>query len=148
RDLLLRQHAPEAIGAHDEDVPVAQRGPFAEVDHRVDETAQATEDLVAIRMLCHLPRADDALVDEILNLRMVFGLSDDAALAVEIKTRIADVCPVGVGSLHDAGYASRPRRLEHRELIRVRSERSMRAEHRVLQEFEWIPQYRLRLLLE
>ena len=82
--------------------------------------------------------ADDALVDQVLHLRVVLGAADQAALPEQVEARIADVRPVRVARLHDAGDAGRARRLQHRELVRVGAERRVRAHHRVLQELERI----------
>ena len=89
-------------------------------------------------MLGHVGGADHALVDEVLHLRMILGVADQAALPEQVEARIAGVRPVRVARLHDAGDAGRARRLEHRELVRVRAERRVRAQHRLLQELERI----------
>ena len=95
-----------------------------------------------------LVRGDDALVDEVLDLRMVLRLGDQFPPPEEVEARIADVRPVRVAGLDHAGDARRARRLQHRELVRVRAERLMGAGHRVLQELERILEDRLRLPLE
>ncbi len=71
--------------------------------------------------------AIDALVDQVLHLRMVLGLPISLPLTQQVEARIADVRPVRVLALHDDGDARRPRRLEHRELIGVGTERRVRA---------------------
>src|SRR5690349_21357805 len=96
----------------------------------------------------HILRRDDALVDEILDFRMILGRADQLALAQQVETRIAYVRPVRVPALNDDRNARRPRRLEHRELIRVRAERRMRAQQRFLHELQRIQQDWLGFLLE
>ena len=147
-DLFLWIHAPQAVGAQHDQVAVAQRRAARQVDHRIDEPAQAAEDLVAVGMIEHLVRADDSLVEQVLDLGVVLGLADQPALAEEVEPRVADVRPVRVVRLHDAGYAGRARRLQHRELVGVGAERLVCAQHRVLQELERVLERRLRLLLE
>jgi hypothetical protein len=79
---------------------------------------------------------------------MVLRLADQPSLPEEIQARIADVRPVRVVRLHDAGDACGPRRLQHRELVGVRAKGLVGADHRILQEFQRILQRRLGFLLE
>ena len=99
-------------------------------------------------MIHNLVRANDALIEKVLHLRMVLGLADQPALAKKVQPRVARMRPVRIVGLHDARYASRSRRFQHGELIRVRSQSRMRAKHGVLQEFERILKRWFRLLLE
>ena len=144
----MRHRAPQAVGAQHKNVAVAQRRAPREIDDRIDQSAEAAEDFVAVRVLGHVRRADQALIDEILNLRVILGCADQAPLAKQIEARIAGVRPIRMARLDDDGDAGRARRFEHRELIGVGAERRVRAEHRLLKEFERIAQHRLGFLLE
>ena len=99
-------------------------------------------------MIDHFVRTDDALIEQILHLGVILGLSDQSPLPEQVEPRIADVRPVGIIGLDDARHAGRSRRLQHRELVGVGAERLMRALHRVLQELERVRERGLRLLLE
>src|SRR5207249_11300554 len=99
-------------------------------------------------MLRHVGRTDQSLINQILDLGMILGGADQASLPKQIKTRIAGMRPISMACLHDDGDARRPRRLQHRKLVRVRAERCVRAEHRLLQKLEWVAQDGLGFLLE
>ena len=96
----------------------------------------------------HFVRTDDALIHQILDLGMILGGADEAALPEQVQPRIANVAPISMAGLHDAADTSRARCLQHRELVRVGAKCRMCAQHRVLHELERILEYRLRLLLE
>jgi hypothetical protein len=93
-------------------------------------------------------RADDALVDQVLDLRMVLGRADEPALPEQVEPGVADVTPVRVAGLHDAGDTGGARGLQHRELRRVGPERRVRLHHRLVEEGERILEDGRRLLLE
>ncbi len=69
-------------------------------------------------------------------------------MAVARKTRVADMRPVGVARLHDARDAGRSRRFQHGELRRVRTERGVRLDHRLVEERERTLEDGLRFLLK
>ena len=148
RELGSVELAPEAVSAEQDDVAGADRHAAGHVDRRIGETTEAAEDLVAIRMLRRLLRLDRALVEQILDLRVVLGLRDHLRAAKQIQPRIADVRPVRAILLQDARDARCAWRLDQAELLRIMAERLVRAHHRVMQEQERIAQHRLRFILE
>ena len=99
-------------------------------------------------MLRHVGDPDQALIDEILDFGVILRRADQASLAKQIKTRIACVRPIRVSRLDDDGDACCARRFQHGKLIRVRTERRVRTQHRFLQELERIAQHRLGFLLK
>src|SRR5512132_1415716 len=60
RDLFRGIDGPQAVGAQDDQVAVAQRRTAGEVDDGIDHAAQATEDLVTVGVIDNLVRADDS----------------------------------------------------------------------------------------
>src|SRR5208283_2743563 len=126
----------------------AQRRPTRQVNDRIDEPAQAAEDLVAVGVIDDLVRADNTLIDQVLYFGVILGLPDQATLAEQVEARIADVSPVGVVRLNHARDAGRARGLQHRELVGIGAERLVPAQHRVLQKLERILQSRLCFLLK
>ena len=99
-------------------------------------------------MIRDLVRADNTLIEKILDLGVVLGTADQSALPEKIKARIADMRPIRIVGLNDARHASRSRRLQHRELAGIRSQGLMCADHRILKELERILECRFRFLLE
>ena len=122
--LALRERAPEAVGAKQDDVVLVQALRGGVVARRL-HAAEALQQAVAVRVARHGLFADAALVDELLHQGMVARARVDAALAEEIQAAIADVRPVRVALLHQAGdehgarNVAQPARLGFAQDLRV-----------------------------
>ena len=92
--------------------------------------------------------ADAAGIDELLHHGVIARAVHDAALADEIEAAVADVHPVRVPVLHDAGDKHRARRIGKAALRRVAQDRRVARGDRAIEKIARVAEARLRLALE
>ena len=73
---------------------------------------EAVVDLVAFRVRCGCFWLDQALAQQLLNVRMVKGLRERVPVAQQVGTRVTYVRPAGGTFLNDGGNHRGARRLQ------------------------------------
>ena len=96
----------------------------------------------------HLRLGDLAVIKQLLHFGVILGAGNQPHTAEHIQPRIADVCPVSIALLHDAGDASGARRFYKLMLVGVVQNRLVPADYGRSEKAVWVFDLRLRVVLK